>query len=284
MGSTQTQNEISRLDSEIARYSSQIAQEQKKEADLMTKIARVSNSVNKNTSLSQLQSKEREIKKHNVDISKSRAKQSDIMAKIAVKQKRKVDLVGRLQREMKTEAAREARIAKQKLDAYFRQVQGSQVRISPPLMSMDRGTVELYSEEEYDVFISHATEDKETFVKNLDGELRVLGIKSWYDSHQVKWGDSLRKSIDEGLKKSRFGIVVISKNYIADGKYWTKKELDGLFQKESIHGKVILPIWHDITKAEVMEFSPLVAGKSALKTSDYTPKEIALELQLLLSD
>jgi hypothetical protein len=131
------------------------------------------------------------------------------------------------------------------------------------------------SDEEYDVFISHASEDKESFADELCQELQNIGFKVWYDALRIEWGDSLRSKIDNGLAKSRFGIVVISPNYIADGKYWTKAELDALFQLESINGKTILPIWHNISEKQVQNFSPILAGKLALSTAIMTPAEIA---------
>ena len=108
--------------------------------------------------------------------------------------------------------------------------------------------------------------------------IEEYNIKVWYDEFSIKWGDSLRKSIDKGLKSSKFGIVVISKSFIKKG--WTNYELDGLFQKEMTYGKTILPIWHDITKDEVQDFSPSLAGRKALNTSMYTIKEIAEELKI----
>ena len=66
------------------------------------------------------------------------------------------------------------------------------------------------NEEEYDVFVSHAWEDKEDFVEEFVQELRNLGIKVWYDTSRIKWGDSMRVKIDDGLKKSRFGVAVLS--------------------------------------------------------------------------
>ena len=133
---------------------------------------------------------------------------------------------------------------------------------------------------QYDVFISHASEDKESFVNALVGELKKRNLKVWVDVLCIKWGDSLRKAIDEGLKKSRFGIVVISKHFIDKG--WTQYELDGLFEREMTQRKVILPIWHNITKAEVQDFSPSLAGRKALITSEMTPSDIADELVSLL--
>lgn len=137
---------------------------------------------------------------------------------------------------------------------------------------------------EYDVFISHAWEDKESFADEFVDELRNHGVRVWYDTSQIKWGDSMRQKIDEGLRKSKFGIAILSPNYIANGKYWTKAEFDGLFQMESINGKTLLPIWHNLTKQQVMKFSPIVANKKAMTTAMMTTKEIAEEMVKLLSE
>ena len=137
------------------------------------------------------------------------------------------------------------------------------------------------SNEEYDVFVSHASEDKEGFVDEFIHILQdKYGISVWYDSINIGWGESLRAKIDEGLKRSKFGIVVLSKYYIDKG--WTQYELDGLFQREMTGGKIILPIWHKITKDEVMKFSPTLAGRKALNTAMFTTDEIAQELKKIL--
>lgn len=138
-------------------------------------------------------------------------------------------------------------------------------------------------QEEYDVFISHAWEDKESFVDEFVAALKANGIKPWYDTSKMKWGDSMREKIDNGLKKSKVGIVILSPNYINNEKYWTKTELDGLFQIESVNGKTILPIWHNLTKKQVMEYSPIVANKIAINTTLMAAEEIAKEVASILS-
>ena len=110
-----------------------------------------------------------------------------------------------------------------------------------------------------------------------------MNLRVWYDTSQIKWGDSMRAKIDEGLKKSKFGVVVLSPDYIKEGKYWTKAELDGLFQLESVNGKTLLPVWHNLTKKEVMEYSPIIASRLAMTTASMTPSEIAEELAKLLA-
>lgn len=138
--------------------------------------------------------------------------------------------------------------------------------------------------EEYDVFISHAWEDKESFVEEFVEELKKIGLKVWYDKSQMKLGDSMRQRIDDGLKKSRFGIVVLSPDYIKEGKYWTKTELDGLFQLESINGKTIIPIWHNLQKKEVIAYSPTIAGRLAASTAVFSPEEIAKRIKDLVEE
>ena len=67
---------------------------------------------------------------------------------------------------------------------------------------------------EYDVFISHASEDKEPLVDELVRHLEALSIRVWYDKNKIGWGDSFREKMDEGLNKARYGIVILSPDYI----------------------------------------------------------------------
>ena len=135
---------------------------------------------------------------------------------------------------------------------------------------------------EYDVFISHASEDKDDIVRPLAQALVAKGVKVWYDEFEMKIGDSLRRKIDKGLANSRFGIVVISKDFIKKG--WTNYELDGIITKAVSGEQIILPIWHNITKKEVIDYSPSLADKLARNTAINTVEEIADEIaELILS-
>ena len=128
----------------------------------------------------------------------------------------------------------------------------------------------------YDVFVSHASEDKDDFVRDFVKCLQLHGLKVWYDEFTLRVGDSLRRSIDNGLKNSRYGIVVLSEAFFS--KEWPQRELDGLFAREINGEKVILPIWHKISKNEVLKFSPIIADLLALNTSSFTIEEIAKEI------
>lgn len=113
----------------------------------------------------------------------------------------------------------------------------------------------------WDVFISHASEDKEVVAEPLANALKAAGLLVWYDTVELKVGDSLRASIDKGLRESRFGIIILSPAFF--GKHWPQLELNGLAQKE-VHGeKVILPIWYNITAEDVGSRSPLLADRIA---------------------
>ena len=135
----------------------------------------------------------------------------------------------------------------------------------------------------YDLFISHASEDKEEFVRPLAETLENLGVKVWYDEFTLKVGDSLRKNIDHGLINSRFGTVILSSSFCS--KNWTQYELDSMVAREMDGHKMILPIWHKVTKNEVMNFSPALADKVALNTSISSIEEIAGKLaEVILTD
>jgi len=136
--------------------------------------------------------------------------------------------------------------------------------------------------EAFDVFISHASEDKDTIVRSLANELVNQGLKVWYDEFALRIGDSLRQKIDKGLARSRVGLVVLSPAFIAKG--WTNYELDGIVSRTVSGEQILLPIWHEITKQQVMDFSPSLADKVARSTATHTIEEIASEIADLLKD
>lgn len=172
--------------------------------------------------------------------------------------------------------------------ASFRVINGSALKPLPPvreqrleLSQIVENAVEAFHQRptdvaEYDVFISHASEDKQDVVEPLVRALGERGVTVWYDDSVLKVGDSLRRKIDEGIAHSRFGLVVLSRAFFKKG--WPSYELDGLVTL-SVSGKqVLLPIWHDISKDEVMSQSPSLADRVALRTSDYSIAEIADQL------
>lgn len=129
----------------------------------------------------------------------------------------------------------------------------------------------------FDVFICHAGEDKGAVVRPLALALRERGLDVWYDEFELRIGDSLRRKIDRGLIACRFGVVVLSPSFFAKG--WPNYELDGLVTREVAGGRqLILPIWHQVTKADVMGYSPSLADKLARPTADVSIDALADEI------
>jgi TIR domain len=122
------------------------------------------------------------------------------------------------------------------------------------------------------LFISHASEDKEDFVEPLARALKEIGFDVWYDKWMLTMGDGLLIKISEGLRQCDFGVVVLSKYFFSKG--WPSEELEGLFSLQNKNRKVILPIWKDVTKAEVQAYSPILAGKFAALASNGVPSVV----------
>jgi len=142
-----------------------------------------------------------------------------------------------------------------------------------PVYSASSESALVASTAEYDFFICHATEDKDNLVSPLAAALQQRDARVWFDAYTLNVGDSLRRSIDQGLAKSRFGVVVLSHAFFE--KNWPKYELDGLVAREVAGAKVILPIWHGVSKDDVCRFSPTLADRVALDTSSLSVEEIA---------
>lgn len=137
------------------------------------------------------------------------------------------------------------------------------------------------SEQEiYDVFISHASEDKDSIVRELAIALQDEGLKVWYDEFSLRIGDSLRRSIDRGVANSRIGLVVISPAFMRKG--WTNYELDGIITRSVSGEQILLPIWHNVTLEDVVHFSPSLADKVARDTARMSVSDIAHEIYELL--
>ena len=211
-------------------------------------------------------------------------KQAEYQKKIADKTKtlnqRKVDL----QKEEKREQEKQLREEKAFQEKLQREIQ-HQKSILNTLVEQNYSAksqeVADIDNKQYDFFISHASEDKEDFVKTLADGLTEEGCKVWYDNFVLKIGDSLRESIDRGLANSKYGIVVISPHFLK--KRWPAYELNGMVAREMNGHKVILPIWHKVTKDEILQYSPTLADKLALNTAIHSIKEIIGQLKSFVS-
>ena len=276
------QNEVARHQKTLTDLQKKLADESKKEASKTDEIIRIERSINKSTSLSSLRSKQQQITRAMSLVADIQKKKSEITRKIA-------DTNGRLhkaqealskdeERERKKTHELEKKRAREQLDHQRSITQELRTQHS---YKTNRDRIPTRNVE-YDVFVSHASEDKEEFVKPLVEALQTAGYKVWYDEFTLKIGDSLRRSIDNGLKNSRYGIVIFSSAFFA--KNWTQYEVDGLVTQEMEGRKVILPIWHMVSKDQVQNFSPSLADKKAINSSLSTIGEIVTQLAEVLDE
>lgn len=281
------QNQVNRIESELAVLHKKIADEAKKELEKSKQITSIQNSITKSTSLSTLQSKNRQIQGYQNDIFNCKTKIADYQKQIATKTtelgRKKQEVRKAEETTLKKQQKEQADFQRKLQQDYQRQksemntVFNQHYLIQSPVVTEPTAEKD---DKQYDFFISHASEDKDAFVRVLADRLRTSGFLVWYDEFELKIGDSLRKKIDQGLSKSKYGIVVISPDFIK--KNWTEYEFSGMIAREMNGQKVILPIWHKVTKDEVLAFSPSLADKMALNTSINSIDEIISHLKDLL--
>jgi hypothetical protein len=163
----------------------------------------------------------------------------------------------------------------QDIEGYLR-TRAEELRISPPsrpvvLSEADNETEEARQGEDapdtHDVFICHASEDKDAVARPLAAALAALGYSTWLDESELVIGESLNESIEDSLAHCQFGVVILSRAFFA--KRWTKRELAGMTSREMIDGqRMILPIWHEINSSFLVDQAPMLADLLAGRTED----------------
>lgn len=138
------------------------------------------------------------------------------------------------------------------------------------------------AEYEYDVFVSHANANKQSFVDSLYDQLNRLRIRIWYDSTEIDWGDGLKEKIQEGLSKCRFGIVILSPEFIE--RKWTNQELSELLTRQNeSHEKVVLPLLYNLTVEQMKEQYPVLGDIKAREVrEDEDAKDVVIDFARIL--
>tara|TARA_B100002049_G_scaffold191342_1_gene148362 strand:+ start:1084 stop:1926 length:843 start_codon:yes stop_codon:yes gene_type:complete len=270
---------IDRLEREIANLEKQKSSESDKELRVHKYIDNLTDQANRAQSQSTLKSKLSQIRSKQTELGRIEKKKADISKKLADKNKQLRKYLSDLTKEQSRERKKTEKEQLEFQRNLNRELE-RQKQLTHESMKMQTFEKPKTETKEYDVFISHSSADKDDFVRPLATELQNLGIKVWYDEFELKLGDSLRRSIDQGLINSRYGIVVLSSSFFK--RDWTNYELDGFVNKEMNGMKVILPIWHKVSKDEVQKFSLSLADKVALNSSIYSVKEIAEEINELI--
>ncbi|WP_018403074.1 toll/interleukin-1 receptor domain-containing protein [Marinobacter gelidimuriae] len=278
------QREVARHKKEIAELQKKDADEAKKEVAKAKEAERASKSLSSTKITSSARTYQSKLIRLSDDISKISVKRADIAKKIA----QKTDALHRseqhLSKEQESQRKKIAEADKKREQAKITHQKKitNELRLQRQLSEPAKVILGDREFTKHDVFISHASEDKDSFVRPLAQELTGMGFKVWYDEGTLKVGDSLRQKIDQGLSSSRYGVVVLSGAFFA--KNWPQYELNGLVAREMAGGKVILPIWHKVSKDEVLSYSPTLADKVALNTAISSVSEIAQQLSEVLRD
>ncbi len=128
----------------------------------------------------------------------------------------------------------------------------------------------------YDVFISHASEDKSEIVRPIFDACKARNLSVFLDEKELGWGDSLTEVLNHALGKSKLFLAVLSKNSI--DKKWPRREINTALARQ-IDGR--------------QKFLPLIVGEPNMDnlglTSDLLfvrwdnkPDEIANKLEEIL--
>ncbi len=78
--------------------------------------------------------------------------------------------------------------------------------------------------EEFDLFLSHATPDKE-WVLTLAERLEAYGLRVFVDSREIAVGDNFVLRLSDGLERSRYMVLVLSSH--TEGRPWVQQQKMG---------------------------------------------------------
>ncbi len=260
----------------ICSLNKKLSAEKSNQAKKSKEVNSTASSIKKNTSASSLSTKLSKIDRLNGDLAKIQKNIGDIEAAVASKTKELHAAEQRVSKEQDKEDKKRRDAQLKHEDTLTRKVRERNrlERLQSELSVEYPDYAFADDEDQYDLFISHASQDKADFVEPLAEVLSGMGFRVWYDDFVLKLGDSISRSIDKGIARSSYGLVVLSPHFFA--KQWTERELVGLTTREVAgRKKLILPVWHNVTHEDVMEYSPTLADKKALNTGLMDLEEIA---------
>lgn len=268
-------SQVKRLESDVASLNKKLSTERAKEAKAIDKAAKAQKKLISSKNATTLRSAQRDLQSAMSAEQKSKEEQAKLSKQIANKTKslstKRTSLAKEQTKQRENHQKELGKLQKESIA-----IQKAQIKEQLEVINSST-----FEEKEYDVFISHASEDKESFVKPLTIALKKAGIKTWYDADQIGWGQSIRQSIDKGLIKSRFCMIILSQNFL--DKYWTNYELNGIFQKDSsTQDSIILPIWHNVTRDEIQKRNLTLTDRLALNTAIHSTEDIVNAMLNLL--
>lgn len=264
------ESDVKRLRDELVKLREQIGRESSTVANKRKSAANARAQASRSKSPSTVQSKLREAVRQESAAVASEKKRAELERKVASKEKALATAQGKSDKE-------QASAQKRAIDGLKKQADQAARRFNAPLELEARPLVAAVEANEpvaYDVFLSHASEDKDEIARPLANALTARGFTVWFDELNIRVGQSIRREIERGIREARFGLVIVSEHFMA--KQWTQAELDALWGKKlAAQDDSLLPVWHKVTYDEVQQGLPLLAGLHALNTSTMSIERIA---------
>ncbi|MGQ5376763.1 TIR domain-containing protein [Lacticaseibacillus paracasei] len=277
---------VSSITSSLNTLRRELNRIQDKQTDAANKYAKQDDIISRsNDRLSRTTSASR-ISSYNRDINRAQAEK----AKLSKVQASLSKDFGKKQRQI---ADKEKDLRKATADEQQKQLRSMQKDYSSQIVTMKREQSELLKSQflsddasgtrdskEYDVFISYAHEDQE-YAEKLTSAIQAMDLSVWIDEQSMGWGASQIQSMDDGIRNSKFSIVLLSPDYF--DKYWTTHEYHSMLIKAKNQHDLILPIYHNVTADQVKDYNLELADRHALNTSISTVEEIAHKLHELIA-
>ncbi len=114
--------------------------------------------------------------------------------------------------------------------------------------------------EDRDIFLCHASKDKECLARPLYGCLTSAGLTVWFDEAEIQWGDKVLAKISEGLQRSRYVLVCLSENFCDKNGRWRFTELDTAISQQIDTDRIrVLPLLCGVTTESVKKRWPILA-------------------------
>jgi RNA-directed DNA polymerase len=120
----------------------------------------------------------------------------------------------------------------------------------------------VFGADDFDVFISHASEDKEQIARPIFEACQKLGLKVFLDEAHIGWGQSFTQKINTALGSARTVLAIVSSTSVA--KEWPVIEVNTALSLEVTGQKKVVPLL--VGKPDLSRL-PLIGGKDSMSWS-----------------
>jgi RNA-directed DNA polymerase len=98
----------------------------------------------------------------------------------------------------------------------------------------------VFGADDFDIFISHASEDKEEVARPIFEACRRIGLKAFLDEAHIGWGQSFTAKINTALGSARTVLAIVSSASVV--KEWPVLEVNSALALEASGQKKVVPL------------------------------------------